>query len=141
MTTYVTDEIDFDALDTVQRMDLDAINAEYRAIVQIVGHDWLKGDEDFATFIGVLMVCRQGADQLISQNDVRVRLLEDTAKGPRCSIEPHRYSALWSRARSEGFIERAKADDGRKLTDECTTSPTGNNGKPQSLYRWIRGAA
>lgn len=140
-TTFEQPAIDFDALDEVQHVDLAAIKAEYRAIVEIVSHDWLKGDEDFATFVAVLMLCRQGVDRVISQNDVRVRLLEDTIKGLRCSIEPHRYSAFWSRAQAEGLIERARGPVGEKLFDETKGSPTGNDGKPQALYRWIREAA
>lgn len=141
MTTFAQVELDFDALDEVQHVDLDAIRAEYKAIVEIVSHDWLKGDEDFATFVAVLMLCRQGVDQVISQNDVRVRLLEDTVKGPRCSIEPHRYSGFWSRAQVEGLIERARGPVGEKLFDITEGSPTGNDGKPQALYRWIREAS
>lgn len=127
MTTYVTDAIDFPATD-----------AKYRDIVKQVAYDRLA-DRDYKLFAAAI---RASADSrgLVSQNDVRVRLLEDTVKGLRCSILPNRYSALWSRACAEKLIKRAKRTDGRTLKDICTTSPTGNNGKEQIVYAWIGGA-
>lgn len=136
-TNFAQPEIDFEALDRIQFLNLDALRAEHRAVVEIVSHDWLKGDEDFATFVAVLMLCRQGADQIISQNDVRARLLEDTVKGMRCSIEPHRFSSFYSRAQREGLIVKADWPDGRKRFDETANSPTRNNGKLQRVYRWV----
>lgn len=121
-----------------EAIDFDAIDDHYEAIRHIVGHDWLKGDEDLERFVRALYESRRGPLDLISQNDVRRRLLEETAKGPRCSIEHHRYSALFSRARAEGIIRRHQVD-GRTVKDVCTTSPTGNNGKDQVVYQWVGG--
>lgn len=118
MTTYLEPELDFDAIDT-----------HYADTVTLVSTDF-RGDDDYTRFVAALMASRRGPLDEISQNDVRTKLLEDTVNGPRCSIEHHRYSALWSRAKAEGLI----AKHGH---DICTTSPSGNNGKPQVLYRWL----
>lgn len=111
---------------------------ESRATVELVGNDW-RADEDFSRFVTALEASvRYG---LISQNTLRLGLLEDTVDGPRCSIEPHRYSAFFSRASAHGFIRKAKRPDGRTMKDTCTTSPTGNNGKDQVVYEWLGDAA
>ena len=115
MTAYETLTIDFEAIDT-----------HYADTVTLVSTDWLQGDEDYATFAAAILDAAD-ADGLVSQNAVRVLLLEDTIDGPRCAIEHHRYSSLWSRACKEGLICR----DGY---DICTTSPTGNNGRMQRRY-------
>lgn len=139
MTTDVAQpEIDFEALDQPAKLDLQALATEHRVILELVSHDWLKGDEDFATFVAVLMLCRTGEGQLIFQNDVRPRLLEDTTKGMRCSIEHHRFSSFYRRAQCEGLIDKAFWPDGRKRFDEVKNSPTRNNGKQERVYRWVQ---
>jgi len=109
-------------------IDFAEINTEYQLRVDITGND-RRADEDFALFVGALRSAI-GLDGFISQNDVRVLLLEDTVDGPRCSIEQHRFSAFYKRARKAGLIEL----DG---FDRCETSPTGNNGKPQNRYHAV----
>lgn len=115
-------------------IDFDAIDANTRAKVTLVSTDW-RSDEDYAKFVTAI---RASVGELgyISQNDVRLLLLEDTVKGPRCSIEHHRFSAFYSRACKDGLIVKARYLDGDLIPDICTTSPTGNNGKFQTLYRW-----
>jgi len=120
MTTFHQPSIDFAAIDT-----------EYRARVDLTGNDW-RADEDFALFVDA---CRRVAVfGVVSQNDLRIELLEETVDGPRCSIQHNRYSAFFSRAIAAGLLAKAKRDDGRTLKDVCTTSPTGNNGKEQVVY-------
>lgn len=118
----------------LDRYDYDQIDEHYRNVVDIVGHDWLKGEDHLAKMVGVMFACRRGPDDEISLNDVRRHLTEDTVKGPRVSIEPHHYSALWKRARAMGFIAKQRDKSGRVLYEATTTSTTGNNGKPQPLY-------
>lgn len=125
---------------TAQQTEIDftAINTRTREVVKLVGNDHLA-DEDYKAFLAAVRASVR-PNSSISQNDVRLRLLEETVKGPRCSIDPNRYSALWSRACAQKLIEKAKRYDGRTLKDICTTSPTGNNGKEQVVYAWIGGA-
>ena len=111
-----------------QQIDFDAINADYTARVTLTSNDWHPGAvADYDAFMHGLYAVAD-ADGFISQNDLRLRFLEDTIDGPRCSIPHHRYSALFSRARKDGLI----VVDG---LDVCTTSPSGNNGKQQRRYR------
>lgn len=140
-TDFAQPEIDFAALNEPVKLDLAALAAEHRAVLELVSHDWLYGDEDFATFVAVLMLCRTGEGQLIFQNDVRPRLLEDTVKGMRCSIEPHRFSSFYRRAQLEGLIAKATWPDGRNRFDETRNSPTRNDGKMERVYRWVGGAS
>ena len=113
MSAYETLAIDFEAIDT-----------HYADTVTLVSTDW-HADDDYARFTDAIRASVRGG--VVSQNAVRLHLLEDTVDGPRCSIQHNRYSSLWSRACKEGLICR----DGY---DICTTSPTGNNGRMQRRY-------
>lgn len=132
MTTDVLEgQMSFDALIS----ERDAIHRERRdsaAAERVI-------DDDYDTFVGALRAATQPS-MVISQNDVRVLLFEETVDGPRCRIQHNRYSGLFSRACKDGWIERVR--DGHDwVRDICTTSPTGNNGKAQFVYRWIGRAA
>jgi hypothetical protein len=98
-----------------------------------------RHDEDYAKFVDALFTAARvvAARWLISQNDLRLQLVEQTMAGPRCSIEHHRYSAYFSRACKEGVVRVAKDTDGTKVRDICMTSFTGNNGKPQLVYELL----
>ncbi len=117
--------------------DFDAIDADYDARVELVAGDWLHGDEDANRFVDALMACRRGPLGLINQDDVRLRLTEDTLRGPRISINHHRYSALWSTCRKEGLIAYHRDLDGEIVRRPARTSTTGNNRKPMPVYRWV----
>ena len=123
MTAYETLAIDFDAIDT-----------HYADTVTLVSTDW-RADEDYVKFVAALKASVRGPLGVISTNDVRLLLLEDTVNGPRCSIEHHRYSSLWSRAKSEGLID-IYWRDGQPVLELITTSPTGNNGKWIPMRVW-----
>jgi hypothetical protein len=126
MTTYAQDDL----LAAIAEAE-----AENRAARNIVAMD----DWEYVAFVNALVAAvRTGSgSRLISQNRLRLNLMEDTIRGPRCSIEPHHYSAYFSRAMKQGLIRKAKRPDGRTLKDICTTSPTGNNGKDQVVYEWL----
>ena len=120
------------------QMSFDAIiaerDAEHRARRDLVAED-PQADRDYERFLSALgSAVDRSHPYYVSQNDVRVLLFEDTVDGPRCAINPKRFSGFYSRACKEGRITW----DGY---DICTTSPTGNNGKPQKRYRWIGGWA
>ena len=117
---------------TALEIDFHALDAKHAARRDLTASDW-RADEDYQLFVAALREAAK-ADGSISQNDVRVLLFEDTVDGPRCAIQPNRYSAFFNRARKDGLIETAGFD-------VCTTSPSGNNGKPQKSYAWIGGAA
>jgi hypothetical protein len=118
-------------------IDFDAIDREYRARVELVAGDWFRGDEDLEKFIAALMDARRGPLDLIHQDDVRVRLTEDTVKGPRISINPNRYSALWATCKSHGLIDFYRDASGEIVHEKSTTSTTGNNNKLFPVRRWI----
>lgn len=130
MTSAVQDEVDFDAID-----------AEYQARIELVAGDWFRGDEDAAKFIAALMDARRGPLDLINQDTVRSLLTEETVKGPRISINPNRYSALWNTCRKHGLIAFYVDTEGEIIRRAATTSTTGNNRKPMPVYRWVGGAS
>ena len=126
---------------TIETPDLfDAIaeaEANNRATRSIVAMD----DRDYDKFVDALRASIRfdfSGRRLISQNRLRLQLMEDTVRGPRCSIEHHHYAAYFSKAAADGLIRKAKRTDGtsKTLKDECTTSPTGNNGKDQVVWEW-----
>lgn len=123
MTTFAQTDI-FDAIAEA--------DAHHDGARSLVAND-PRHDEDFARFVDALFTAARlvGDRWLISQNDVRLQLVEQTQQGPRCSIEHHRYSAYFSRARKEGLVRAAG------IHDICTTSFTGNNGKPQKVYELL----
>lgn len=118
-------------------IDFDAIDAEYQARIELVAGDWLRGDEDAEKFVAALMDCRRGPLDLINQDDVRMKLTEDTVKGPRISINHNRYSALFNTCRKHGLIAFHLDVDGEIVRRPAGTSTTGNNKKPMPVYRWV----
>ncbi|MDR6117231.1 hypothetical protein QE370_000415 [Aeromicrobium sp. SORGH_AS981] len=113
-------------------VDFPSIDQEHRERAASVAGDWFHGDDDYQRFVGALMQARRGPLDDISQNDVRPLLTEATVAGRRIAMNPRRYSALWARAVSDGFLTV-------RGFDTCTTSTSGNNGKWQRRYRWAGG--
>lgn len=122
---------------TAEMIDFDAIDREYQARIELVAGDWFRGDEDLEKFIAALMDARRGPEDLIHQDDVRSRLTEDTVKGPRISINPHRYSALWNVCKAHGLIDFHRDAAGEVVYERSTTSTTGNNAKLFPVRRWV----
>lgn len=127
---------------TAQQLDIfDAItqaDAHHAGARDLVANDRLH-DEDYARFVDALFTAARvsGSRWLISQNDLRLQLVEQTQQGPRCSIQHNAYSGFFSRACKEGLIRVATNEVGEKVRDICTTSFTGNNGKPQLVYELL----
>jgi hypothetical protein len=126
---------------TAQLDIFDAIaqaDAHHEGARDLAGND-PRHYEDYQRFLDAVIAVGRLVDgrMLVSQNDLRLQLVEQTQQGPRCSIEQHRYSAYFSRACKDNVIRVVVDADGQKLRDTCVTSFTGNNGKPQLMYELL----
>jgi hypothetical protein len=127
---------------TAQQLDIfDAIaqaDSHHRGARSLVAND-PRVDEAFARFVDALYAAAHvdAGRWLISQNDLRLQLVEQTQQGPRCSIEHHLYAGFFGRAKAEGLIRVALDGFNQKIHDTCVTSFTGNNGKPQLMYELL----
>ena len=79
-------------------------------------------EEEWAEFVAALRFVAQGNDGVISANAMR-ELIHD-------AVKPCRVGPFYSRASARNLIVR----DGWDITEG---SPSGNDGKPARLYRWI----
>ena len=79
-------------------------------------------DEEWAEFVAALRFVAQGNDGVISANAMR-ELIHDVVK-------PCRIGPFYSKASAQNLI----VVDGWDITEG---SPSGNDGKPARLYRWI----
>lgn len=120
----------------------------WNALVHIVGHDWLYGEEEFARFVAALFRCRRGPADEIHVDDVRRHFLEDTIRGRRIDIDPHRYSAYWQRAHAEKIVDYARTlsptvgiVEGPIKLERITESTSGNNGKWMPVRVWRGGVS
>lgn len=106
---------------------------------------WAPVDDDTADLLSVLadphpiagadataaflVACERDADAhdgLVSVNRVRALMAE-------ADIPPRRYSAMWSHFTGEGK-PMVKAPGKWEI---CEGSPSGNNGRPFPLRRWV----
>lgn len=83
-----------------------------------------------------LAACRMDAmahGGLVSTNRVRALLAD-------ADIEHHTYSAMWARFTGRGRpMVKATDADRRVMWETCEGSPSGNNGRPYVLRRWLGG--
>lgn len=112
---------------------------------------WAPVDDDTADLLSVLAdphpivgadvtdlflaACRRAAmscDGYVSVNVVRGILADE-------DIDPRRYSAMWAHFTGSGKpMVKAKDDSGAQMWETCEGSPSGNNGRPYPMRRWVR---
>ena len=120
MTAYETIAIEYPSA---------PITGETLATVQLVAHDW-RAHEDWERFEEA---CRDCAHHVGHVDPNWVRGALTNAHG--LTIEPHRYSSFWSRAKSKnGFLDNIPGVEG--WTENKDTAGR-NQGKPIRL-RQIR---
>lgn len=103
------------------------MTAEQTDLLDLIAND-PRHDPEYVRFLDA---CYQTAildgRWLVSINGVRAMF----CNGWGFTIEPHRYSSFWRRARLDGHLERTGEY-------ETNTDAKGRNaGKPQPVYRWV----
>lgn len=84
-------------------------------------------------------VARHDQHRLVRVNAVRARLTDGNGD---LTITPRRLSAFWNKATRQGgamvkLTELEARDLGVLRWDPCEGSPSGNDGKPQPVRRWL----
>lgn len=133
MTTTDQPMLDFDA---VAQVEAPAAQAYHQDVAGLIATDPRKAS-DFERFVDALRADAATHGGCISQNRVRLALSDDDG----LVIDPHAYSGMWQRAargRKTGPEDERHPPLIRQLgLEDCTTSRSGNNHKPQRTYEWI----
>lgn len=103
--------------------DLLALVADERAVV---------GRDVPDLFLAACEADAAAHDGLVSVNRVRARLSD-------AQIPPRRYSALWSHytGRDKPMVKATTGDGTVPLWEVCKGSPSGNDGRPFQMRRWV----